>query len=220
MNGMLQKEHKPPVLDGIRTQLVLPPWPFAKSREEPCSTVHEEVQFFLSSQSNKDIIGLASNNSLKSSSVFEPYLLRFLPDFLSILCDFGDIEDSTFFWRLRRKAQIRTCSDTSTHTHAHTEAWESKWDNVVGWKWLCFLTLCSYITSRGCPNTAVLLVEECLVLLLDVMQLDVGSGMQLMRETECNVQMGEFRGCENVCMLMQLKQDGGKCDAMPCKLGY
>lgn len=119
MNGMLQKEHKPPVLDGIRTQLVLPPWPFAKSREEPCSTVHEEVQFFLLSQSNKDIIGLASNNSLKSLSVFEPYLLRFLPDFLSILCDFGDIEDSTFFWRLRRKAQIRTCSDTPTHTRTH-----------------------------------------------------------------------------------------------------
>lgn len=31
---------------------------------------------------------------------------------------------------------------------------------------------------------------------------------------------GEFRGCENVCMLMQLKQDDGKCDAIPCKLGY
>lgn len=32
---------------GIRTQLALPPCPLAKSREEPCSTVQEEVQFFL-----------------------------------------------------------------------------------------------------------------------------------------------------------------------------
>lgn len=67
--------------------------------------------------------------------------------------------------------------------------------------------LCSYITSRGCPNTAVLLVEECLVLLLDVMQLDIGSGMQLMRETECNVQMGEFRGCEK-CLYVDAVKAG------------
>lgn len=37
-----------PSEDGeTRTQLVLPLWPLAKSREEPCRTVQEELQFFL-----------------------------------------------------------------------------------------------------------------------------------------------------------------------------
>jgi len=30
-----------------RTQLLPPPWPRANSREEPCSTAHEELHLFL-----------------------------------------------------------------------------------------------------------------------------------------------------------------------------
>ncbi len=101
MGGRLKKKCKPLGADGTRTQLVLPPCPFAKSREEPCSTVHEEVQFFLCVITKQRVIkGLkSSDNSLKSSSGFEKSMfhvdpLRLLPDFLSILCDFGHIEDS------------------------------------------------------------------------------------------------------------------------------
>lgn len=53
LNQEKKEESHPAEACGIRTQLVLPLCPLAKSREEPCRTVQEEVQFFLGSRKKK-----------------------------------------------------------------------------------------------------------------------------------------------------------------------
>lgn len=56
LNQKKKEEPRPSKDCGIRTQLVLPLWPLAKSREEPCRTVQEEVQFFLGTRKRNKML--------------------------------------------------------------------------------------------------------------------------------------------------------------------